>query len=415
MNSLYLENEAGLTAEECLALVRQSLQGLHPKKALLLPPDITRLNSGVFTLTEAYYHLLEPECHVDVMPATGTHFPMTRQEQLQLFPTIPEDRFLIHNHRHDVVKLGEVPGSFVEEVSEGLLHDPIDVEINHRLLDGGYDLILSLGQVVPHEVVGMANYSKNVFVGCGGQSMIDGSHMLGAFYGMERIMGQDFSPVRKVLDYAETHMIADLPLMYVLTVTTTQDAVTRTNGLYIGRERALFERAVALSQKLNFIRVEKPLQKCVVYLDPREFRSTWLGNKSIYRTRMAMADGGELLILAPGIEIFGEDAENDRVIRKYGYCGRMRILDIVKEEEDLASHLSVAAHLIHGSSDGRFCVTYAAPKLGKETVESVHFRYADYEEMVQKYDPARLHDGWNLVEGEEVFFISNPALGLWKK
>jgi len=414
MKSLVLENPKGIPEGESLRLLEESLQGLNPKKALLLPPDITRLNSGVFSLTDACFRLLEPACHVDVMPATGTHYPMSREEQRTLFPSIPGERFLVHNHRTDVQKIGEVPGSYIREVSEGLLEKPIAVELNRRLLSGEYDLIVSLGQVVPHEVVGMANYSKNLFVGCGGQEMIDGSHMLGAFYGMERIMGRDFSPVRKVLDYAEAHFIQDLPILYVLTVTTTHGGSTNLNGLYIGRERALFEKAVALSQEVNFIRVERPLRKCVVYLDPREFRSCWLGNKAVYRTRMAMADGGELVVLAPGVETFGEDPENDRVIRRYGYCGRTKILELCKTEPELASHLSAAAHLIHGSSDGRFTISYAAPKLGREAVEKACFTYADYAQITRRYDPARLKDGWNTADGEEIYYISNPALGLWK-
>jgi hypothetical protein len=82
--------------------------------------------------------------------------------------------------------------------------------------------------------------------------------------------------------------------------------------------------------------------------------STWLGNKAVYRTRMAMADGGELIILAPGVKEFGEDHEIDRLIRKYGYRGTPATLAAVKANEELRNNLSAAAHLIHGSSEGRF-------------------------------------------------------------
>ena len=322
---------------------------------------------------------------------------------------------IVHRWRDDVVKLGEVPAEFVSEVSEGLVNDKIDVEVNHRLIDGGYDLILSVGQVVPHEVVGMANYSKNIFVGCGGSSMINSSHMLGAFYGLERIMGRDFSPVRRVFDYAEEHFLADVPILYLLTTTTNTGDVTNIHGLYIGRDRSNFEAAVEDSQERNLITVDEPFSKVVVYLDPREFKSTWLGNKAVYRTRMAIADGGELIILAPGVVKFGEDPENDRLIRKYGYVGREKVLELVKEHEDLAANLSVAAHLIHGSSDGRFSVTYCTELISKEEVEGVNFGWMPYAEAAAKYDPAKLKDGWNDVDGERIFYVSNPALGLWKK
>jgi nickel-dependent lactate racemase len=244
--------------------------------------------------------------------------------------------------------------------------------------------------------------------------MINSSHMLGAFYGMERIMGKDHSPVRKVLDYAETHFIADLPLLYVLTVTTQQEGEVAVHGLFIGRERVVFEEAVKLSQQKNLIFMDEPLRKVVVFLDEREFKSTWLGNKSIYRTRMAIADGGELIVLAPGVRKFGEDDGNDVLIRKYGYIGRKNVLAACDRNKDLRDNLSVAAHLIHGSSDDRFSITYAVEKLSREEIEGAGFKYMDLKQAYEKYNPTRLKEGFNtLADGEEIFYISNPALGLW--
>jgi len=405
----------GFSRAEAEAILRDSLAGKSPRRVLLLPPDFTRMYSGAGMLTAMYYKMLSPTCHVDVMPALGTHVPMTEQEIETFFEgAVPADRIIAHDWRNDVVRLGQVPASFVEEVSEGLCHDPIDVEVNRRLVDGSYDLIISLGQVVPHEVVGMANYSKNIFVGCGGSSMINSSHMLGAFYGMERVMGRDFSPVRRVFDYAEEHFIAHIPLMYVLTVTTNTGDEIHLHGLWCGRERKLFEEAVAESRRRNLTFMPEPLKKVVVNLDEREFHSTWLGNKAIYRTRMAMADGGELIVLAPGVDKFGEDKANDALIRKYGYVGRENVLRLVEENEDLQQNLSVAAHLIHGSSDGRFSVTYCPGHLTREETEGAAFGYIPYAEAVKRYNPATLKDGFNRLEdGEEIFYISNPALGLW--
>jgi len=385
------------------------------KKVLLIPPDLTRMHSGAGKITAMYYEMLKDTCRIDILPALGTHEPMSEKECLEFFgPGVPMKCMIAHDWRNDIVKIGEVPKEFVESVSEGLVKNAIDVEVNRLLLDPSYDLIISIGQVVPHEVVGMANYSKNIFVGCGGSAMINQSHMLGAFYGMERIMGRDHSPVRKVFDYAEERFIKELPLMYVLTVTTAEQGKSEIHGLYIGRERALFEKAVALSQKKNLIFLDKPIRKAVVFLDEREFKSTWLGNKAVYRTRMAIADGGELVVLAPGVKKFGEDPQNDVLIRKYGYAGRKKILELCDRNEDLKKNLSVAAHLIHGSSDGRFSITYAVEQLTKEEVESAHFKYMKLSDAYKKYDPATLKEGYNtLGDGEEIFFISNPALGLW--
>lgn len=399
---------------ELEAALKKSIEGKNLKRVLILPPDFTRMYSGAGKITAMYYRLLKDTCDVDVMPALGTHEPMTKQECDTFFlGEVPFEKILEHNWKTDVTKIGEVPAEFVNEVSEGLVNQKIDVEVNRRIVSGEYDLIISVGQVVPHEVVGMANYSKNIFVGCGGNSMINSSHMLGAFYGMERVMGKDHSPVRKVFDYAEQNFLKDVPLMYVLTVTTNVGEETLLHGVYIGRERVLFEQAVEHSRQKNLTFVEAPLKKVVVYLDPREFKSTWLGNKAVYRTRMAMADGGELIILAPAVKKFGEDAENDRLIRKYGYVGRENVLKLVDENVDLQENLSVAAHLIHGSSDGRFNITYCTKLIGEQEVKGAAFNYMPYDEAVKLYDPAKLKDGFNTVNGEEIFYISNPALGLW--
>ncbi|MCQ2446999.1 MAG: lactate racemase domain-containing protein [Clostridia bacterium] len=409
------KSEKGLTRAELSAAVQAFLREHgRPKKMLILPPDFTRLYSGAGMITAEFIRAL-PDTVIDVMPALGTHEPMTKEQCDAFFEgTVAYEQPIRHDWRHDVVTLGTVPGDFVASVSEGLVTSPIDVEVNKRLLDPSYDLILSVGQVVPHEVVGMANYSKNIFVGCGGSSMINSSHMLGAFYGLERTMGRDHAPVREVFDYAQTHFLSSLPLTYALTVATNSSDVTNIHELIFTREREGFEQALKSSQEKNLVHMDRPFQKAVVYLDPREFKTTWLGNKAIYRTRMAMKTGGELLILAPGVRKFGEDAENDRLIRKYGDIGRENILKLVKEHDDLKANMSVAAHLIHGSSDGRFHIAYAVKEISEEEVRSVGFASASFDEMAARYAPEKLKDGWNILpDGEEIYYISNPALGLW--
>lgn len=408
--------EEGLSQQELASAVLESLEGRSLKKVLLLPPDFTRFHSNAGLLTNLYYHALtERGVEVDILPALGTHVPVTEGEMDAMFGDIPHDKFLVHNWRTDVVKLGEVPASYLEEVSEGLWHDPIDVEVNKLVMDPSYDMVLSIGQVVPHEVIGMSNHAKNVFVGVGGADMINKSHMVGAVYGMERMMGRDHTPVRKVFDYALEHYMQKVPLVWVLTVTTAPGGNIHTHGLFISEGRKGLEEAIKLAQQKNLDFVE-PLKKCVVYLLPTEFRTTWLGNKAVYRTRMAMADGGELIILAPGIERFGEDMTVDALIRKYGYKGRLHTLEEFEkpENEDIRANMGAAAHLIHGSSDGRFSITYCTKKISKEEIEGVGYQWADYDEMVKKYDPEKLQYGYNtLPDGEEIYFIPNPALGLW--
>jgi len=332
-----------------------------------------------------------------------------------MFPGVPGDIFRVHDWRNDVVTVGRVPGKFVAEITDNALSYDWPAQLNKLVYQGGHDLILSIGQVVPHEVIGMANYNKNLFVGTGGEEGINKSHFLGAVYGLERLMGRADNPVRKLLNYASEHFTGNLPVVYVHTVVDRDEQgqlVIR--GLYIGDEEAVFTRAADLSLRVNFTLLDKPLKKVVVYLDPSEFKSTWLGNKSIYRTRMAIADAGELIVLAPGVKEFGEDAEIDRLIRKYGYFGTPETLRKLRENKDLGENLSAAAHLIHGSSEGRFSITYCPGHLTKDEIESVNFGYAPVREMLQKYNPALLRDGNNVLDsGEEIFYISNPALGLW--
>jgi nickel-dependent lactate racemase len=286
--------------------------------------------------------------------------------------------------------------------------------VNRLISQGGFDLILSIGQVVPHEVIGMANYNKNILVGTGGREGINRSHYLGAVYGMERIMGRADNPVRRVLNYASDRFLKHLPIVYVLTVVgRAADGGLAVRGLFIGDDAECFELAAALSLKVNFEILDEPIHKAVVYLDPDEFHSTWLGNKAVYRTRMALADGAELIVLAPGVREFGEDKAIDGLIRKYGYRGTPATLEAVKTNADLAGDLSAAAHLIHGSSEGRFRITWCPGKLSKEEVEGVGFAYGDLDKMLSRYDPEKLSHGYNTVDGEDVFFISNPGLGLW--
>jgi len=414
MASIIAESEHGsLSLEQLKACLAQSVQDRNLKKVLLIPPDITRLNSGAGQLTALYYDLLDG-IHVDVLPALGTHAPMTRAEQVAFFgERIPEERFLVHRWRDGVTKVGEVPGDFVRAVSEGLMDEPMDVEVSDYILDPSYDLILSIGQVVPHEVAGMANFNKNIFVGCGGSAIINYSHFLGALYGMERVMGRDNSPVHQVFDYAEKHFISHLPIMYVLTVTTEDADGIHVHSVSAGRARELFSQTIQISQKHNLNFLDKPLQKVVAYLDPEKYHTTWLGNKAIYRTRMAMADGGRLIVIAPGVKGFGEDLDNDILIRKYGYFGRDRVLSLVKSNTDLQNSLGVAAHLIHGSSEGRFSVTYATDGLSAHDVESAGFEHMPLQQALDTFDINAISDGPDFIDGEEIFFIKNPATGLW--
>ena len=400
-----------LEFSEILAAVYADL-GAH-ERVLIVPPDYTRYHSKAGVLTRVTYEHFG-ERVTDILPALGTHQPMSEEQIADMYAGVPSDLFREHRWRDDVVTVGEVPEQFVHEVTEGVWRKAWPVQMNKLIWEGGHDLVVSIGQVVPHEVMGMANYNKNIFVGTGGKDGINESHFIGAAYGMERMMGKANTPLRKILNEGERLFCDNIPLLYILTVIGSDDAgelVTR--GLFIGDDPECFEAAAALSVEVNFTTLDRPLKKVVVSLPEDEFHSTWLGNKSIYRTRMAIADEGELIVLAPGITSFGEDETIDGLIRKYGYRTTGEVMAAVEANADLQENLSAAAHLIHGSTENRFSVTYCPGGLSREEIEGVGYEYGELEKVMHQYDPAQLKEGWNTVGGEEIYYISNPALGLW--
>jgi len=400
--------------------LRQALQETFakigtPRKALLLPPDHTRLFSRAGEITALCHQLLGDRV-TDIMPALGTHSPMKPEQLSHMFPGVPLDLFRPHRWRDDVVSLGTVPAEFVSDVTDGSYTRPWEAQVNRLLRDGGHDLIFSIGQVVPHEVIGMANYNKNVFVGTGGAEGINESHYLSAIYGIERTLGQANTPLRQILNHAQDQFCGSLPLLYALTVVQQMpDGSRHTRGLFIGDDHETFFKACELSAAVNITDLPEPPQHIVAYLDPSEFKSTWLGNKAIYRTRLAIANGGRLTVLGPAVEEFGEDAEIDRLIRQYGYRTKAEIIAAVDQNADLAANPSAAAHLVHGSPENRFEVVYAAGKLSADEIRSVGYTPGDIDALLKRYDVANLTDGWHTdSDGNEFYFIQNPALGLWR-
>jgi nickel-dependent lactate racemase len=394
---------------------------------LILPPDGTRIHSKAGFVTDVLSEELSQQDKLGaIMPALGTHMAMSEDEIRRMFPKSPLEKFVAHDWRNDVVELGKIESDWIYSVSEGTVNYDCPIQVNRLLRDGGFSMIVSIGQVVPHEVMGMANHLKNIFIGTGGKEIIDRSHYLGAVYGMERIMGQTDTPVRAVLDEGYLRFGNQIPpILWILTVVgprTEEEALhaglpigsLALRGLFIGFGRNCYEQAAALAQQVNMTMLKEPITKAIVYLDPHEYRTTWLGNKSIYRTRMAMADGGELIIFSPGLEKFGEDPGIDVLIRKYGYRPGAEIREAVTRNPELAESFSAAAHLIHGSSENRFTIRYCpGPKMSREEIESVGFEWGSLDDMMRQYPIDKLQSGWNTIAGEQVFYIQNPALGLW--
>ncbi|KAL3931730.1 MAG: hypothetical protein SGBAC_011173 [Bacillariaceae sp.] len=419
--------------------IRRELKGLldslgTKEDVLLLPPDFTRFHSQSGKITQMitdYYGFTaggdkktdDKVPTVTILPTLGTHAPMT-QEQIKIMygdelAAKDPSPFVVHDWRNDVETIGHVPSEMVRTATRGMVDEPWPAQLNKLVWEKRNKektVVFSIGQVVPHEVMGMANFNKNMFVGAGGLEAINLSHFIGAVYGMENMMGRAENPLRSILNHASENFLGELELWYVLTVIgANEKGVLEMKGLFIGNDIQCYTKACALSLEVNFTMLDRSPKKMVVYLDEDEFHSTWLGNKGIYRTRMAIADEGELIILGPGIRKFGEDPQVDVLVRKYGYIGTPNIMKAMEENEDLKDSLGTVAHLIHGSSEGRFSITYCPGHLSQEEIESVGFKYSPLSEMNKKYDVGSLLDGWHQdpETGEEFFFIKNPALGLW--
>ena len=385
-----------------------------PKKVLLLPPDITRYHSGAGFLTNTLYHLFEKECVVDVIPTLGQHVPHTPAENRWMFGDIPEERIFKHDWRRSCTELGEISREFVLNATGGLADWPIPIDINRSVVEGGYDLVINIGQVVPHEVLGFANHNKNYFIGLGGKRTITASHITAALCGIENNLGQIITPLRGCYDLAEKSFLSSVPDIFVQIVKTRNNqGELQTTGLYVGDDVDTYVKAARYARRHTVYMYEKPIKKVVCMMDAKEFKSTWVANKAIYRTRKAIEDGGELVIIAPGVERFGEQPDVDEMIRKYGYKGTPNTLEAYHQDETLHDLAHAAAHLIHGSSEGHFEITYAPGNLSKTEVNGVGYQYMGLKDALNTYHPEKLSEGFNTVNGEEIFFISSPSLGLW--
>ncbi len=416
--------------DELTRLVAQLIDSilLRPRcgRVLLVPPDHTRLHSRAGTITVELLRGLEGRgITVGVLPALGTHVRMSPADTAALFgPDLESDRLMHHDWRSHLRPIGEITSDEISTITAGAFDHPIPIEVDEQLF-GGWDLVVSIGQVVPHEVIGMANFTKNVVIGLGGAPTIHRSHFVGAVVGMERIMGRTSSAVRDVVDAAFDRFVDPVvPVLFVLTVVEDIGDRTVLRGVFAGgggsasAGGAAFRAAASLARTVNLDIVPTPLDRVVCWLDPLEFHSMWLGNKAVYRTRMAIADGGELYVLAPGVRRFGEDPHIDELIRQHGYRGTPATLAAVRSGGPLAANLAAAAHLIHGSSEDRFRIVWCTdPESGlrRDEVEDVGYDWCDLAVAIERFavDGSMASGPMADRSGARFQFIANPALGLW--
>lgn len=402
--------------ERTVAEAKERLGIAEIRRALLLPPDLTRAHSGAGWITEKFYTLLDAAgAEVHVIPTLGQHVPHTPEENRWMFGSIPQERIHAHDWKDGVTNVGTVPASFVREATGGAVDWEIPIDLNTMTVTEQWDLIINVGHVVPHEVLGFANHNKNYFIGLGGKRLLGAAHMASAVYGIENNLGNLLTPVRACFNYAEEQFLGDLPDLYFQVVMDyDDDGVLAHTGVYVGDDLDTYYDAARASLAQNITQFDEPVHKIVAVMQADEFRATWVANKAVYRTRMAIADGGELVVIAPGVERFGEQPEVDVLIRKYGYLSQAEVLDLYRSAEDMQDIPHGTAHLVHGSAEGRFTITYAPGALTREEIESVGYAYLDLDEALARYSPDVMQDGWNTMpDGERVYYISTPSAGLW--
>ncbi len=401
-------------------LLRQSLQQaaqqicLNPRRVLLLPPDITRMHSGAGWITEYLYHLLKDSCDVHIIPTLGQHEPHTPEQNRLMFGSIPNERIHAHDWRGGCVKVGELSGDTIKQVTSGVADWPFPIVLNRMLMEEKWDLVINVGHVVPHEVLGFANHDKNYFIGLGGKDLICAAHMAAACCGIENNLGNLLTPVRQAFNQAEEQFLGRLPDFYIQVVLARDKTGQLVHtGFHAGDDLDTYLAAARQAREQNITILDEPLRKVVCVMQGDEFFSTWVANKAIYRTRMALADGGELVIIAPGLKRFGEQPEVDAFIRKYGYCGTPKVMELYKQNADMQDLAHATAHLLHGSSEGRFKITYAPGHLTQADIEQVNFQFADLKEALRYYPIDKLQEGFNQLGRERIYFIPTPSAGLW--
>jgi nickel-dependent lactate racemase len=416
----FTESAPSIPRERVEQIVQQAIDeakqriNKNPKRVLLLPPDITRMHSGAGWITECFYNRLKDEADVHVIPTLGQHEPHTREQNAQMFGSIPYERIHAHDWRRGCTYLGDIPADYVEQITGGCADWKFPVWLNSMLMNEPWDLVINIGHVVPHEVLGFANHNKNYFIGLGGKELICASHMAAACCGIENNLGNLLTPVRQCFNWAEEKFLGKLPDFYVQVVLA-RDANGQLvhTGVFVGDDLETYLAAARQAREQNITVLDEPLKKVVCVMQGDEFFSTWVANKAVYRTRMALADDGELIILAPGLKRFGEQPEVDAFIRKYGYCGTPRVMELYRQSVDMQDLAHATAHLIHGSSEGRFRITYAPGYLTSADIGQVHFGYADLAAMLARYRAGQMKEGFNDVGGERVYFIPTPSAGLW--
>lgn len=322
------------------------------QRILLIVPDATR-TAPLPLLFGALYERLRPVVtQLDVMIALGTHPPMSETQICKLLGISEKERARLffqtnfYNHEWDrperLTTLGRLSKDDTAELSDGLLSLDVAVDINSRVKD--YDLLLVLGPVFPHEVVGFSGGNKYFFPGIAGPDILNFFHWLGALITNASIIGVKDTPVRRVVDKAAAMIPVE---RRAITFVVASDASLY--GLHYGTPESAWNEAADISSQVHIRRFSKPFQQ-VLSCAPPMYDDLWVAGKCMYKLEPVVADGGELIIYAPHVTEIS--VTHGKLIEQVGYHVRDYFVKQWERFKDIP--WGVLAHSTHVRGSGRF-------------------------------------------------------------
>ncbi len=324
---------------------------LDNKKVLFIIPDNTRSGPVDRIFRILYEHLIDTVAKMDFLIALGTHPPLSESAINQRLGVTTEERRTkfsrtrIYNHAwndpNQLISVGTLSSDEVRQISDGMIDQDVNITINKMVLD--YDVLIIVGPVFPHEVVGFSGGNKYLFPGIAGQEIIDMFHWLGALITNPAIIGKKYTPVREVVNRA-AGMVPVKRLCFSMVVSGKELA-----GLFFGTPEYAWEQAADLSDRVHIVYKDHPF-KSVLSCAPEMYDDLWVGGKCMYKLEPVVADGGELIIYAPHINEIS--ATHGKIIRKIGYHTRDYFLNQPEKFRDIPG--GVMAHSTHVRGIGSY-------------------------------------------------------------
>lgn len=382
------------------------------KRVLVLTPDATR-TCPLPMMIRAIREVIGARCaKLDFMVALGTHTPLPEKDLLALYGISPEQRREefgqsdFFNHRWELpatfVRIGQLAAAEIAEISGGLLNQTVPIDINKKIFE--YDLLLILGPVFPHEVVGFSGGAKYLFPGISGGEFLHLFHWLGALITCSGIIGVKDTPVRRVINRAIQNI--KIPIHCLSMVVTGRNSLC---GLYAGDVHNTWAAAADLSAKIHVIHKEKPF-RIVLGQAPGMYDEIWVGGKVSYKLEQVVADGGTLIIYAPHIREISRTW--GQYIEKIGYHVRDYFLAQMENFKDIP--LGVLAHSTHVRGTGTFQNGIEKPRM--EVVLATAIPRAKCEQINLGYlDPAEIDVAeYRDKEGDGILFVEHAGERLYR-